>query len=148
MQHVPHSKYIQYPSDTRYIANAFHTRKERVSLAKRTRFSPRSNAFHSRSERVSVLVRTRFTREANAFQSTFERVLHVIKTRFSLRSNAFPRQLVFPVNAFQAFCPRSLLTGGVAKKDPGMRAAICGVPNEAPNTQDDRAAVLLGSYKI
>ena len=36
----------------------------------------------------------------------------------------------------------------MAKKDPGMRAAICGVPIEAPNTHDARAAVLLGSYKI
>ena len=43
-----HTMHIQYPSDARYKANAFHTRSERVSHVERTCLGARANAFRKR----------------------------------------------------------------------------------------------------
>ena len=68
------SRLVQYPSDARYKANAFHTRSERVSHVERTRFARAANTFRSSCERVSPEKRTRLGPRANAFHTQSARV--------------------------------------------------------------------------
>ena len=94
---------VQYPSDARYKAKAFHTQsqhvshdEQRVSHAERTRFARGANTFLPSCECVSqterlyfIFMRKRFTHKTNAFTNSCTHVSHVNRTRLSFCVHGF-----------------------------------------------------------